>query len=479
MKLDVFIKDVKLQLWVFILLMVMLLLLGLSSATGIQKEWSTVSDFDGGTKSQPSPTDGNYGVETNTDNLGVANGNLELASMKGDSFTLADSDADTWKWNLAATGSPTLNQRAITGGLLVLNFTRVGSTATVSVFMPVSVSGNFDMRLKFSWLYDNSVAASDSSTVFVQFTNELPVSTTGFCGFSGSATSDGMQYTYNRRGDATVNQLIAATCTNNVATTIGSGTVVSTFPIYARIVRESTSIRWLYSSNGVNWVQDESTTFTTSDVLFLQVGFALGTATTIWFTYSFDDIVFTAGTIATNGYRSSGNWTSPIYAVGSNYTVSQIILSHESLTAEYVIDFIRIYSNGTLVWEYTDDIESGTLSLFNVSETIQWNVTVRIGLKGVGSGTPILTAIGIELSEILSVEPEAMNVLALLLIAIVLQFVLWILSLVYGNAMLSAVTGIIGILLTLGLWNDLTYPLNLVFIVANSMVMAIGIGESV
>ena len=55
--------------------------------------WTTASDFDGGTKSQPSPVDGNYQVETNTDNPGITTNQLELASIKGDRFTLADADA--------------------------------------------------------------------------------------------------------------------------------------------------------------------------------------------------------------------------------------------------------------------------------------------------------------------------------------------------------------------------------------------------
>src|SRR5437762_12881114 len=48
---------------------------------------TSTADFDAGTKSSSGV---NYGIETNSDNLGIASGSFELGSGKGDSFTLAD-----------------------------------------------------------------------------------------------------------------------------------------------------------------------------------------------------------------------------------------------------------------------------------------------------------------------------------------------------------------------------------------------------
>lgn len=83
------------------------------SAQWNDKEFTTTADFNVGTKGQPSPADGNYGVETITDNPGISANQIELASIKGDSFTLADSDANTWKWDLQSIGATVASRQII------------------------------------------------------------------------------------------------------------------------------------------------------------------------------------------------------------------------------------------------------------------------------------------------------------------------------------------------------------------------------
>src|SRR3990172_104979 len=56
-----------------------------SPASGQSATFTTTADFDAGTKNVPG--DGNYGVETRTDNLAVPADQLELASVRGASFT--------------------------------------------------------------------------------------------------------------------------------------------------------------------------------------------------------------------------------------------------------------------------------------------------------------------------------------------------------------------------------------------------------
>jgi len=57
------------------------------------------------TKSQPTSPDGNYEVETITDNPSITADKLVLANRHGDGFTIDDNDVETWKWNLLLAGN--------------------------------------------------------------------------------------------------------------------------------------------------------------------------------------------------------------------------------------------------------------------------------------------------------------------------------------------------------------------------------------
>jgi len=61
-----------------------------------------------------------------------------------------------------------------------------------------------------------------------------------------------------------------------------------------------------------------------------------------------------------------------------------------------------------------------------------------------------------------------------LIIAVVTQFVLWAISFIARYPIVSAIIGIIGIVITFGFWTELTWPLNLSFIVFNMVVMVYG-----
>src|SRR3972149_4366684 len=83
--------------------------------------FSTPQDFDAGSKGPA--TDGVYGVETATDNPGIASDRFELGGLKGDAFGVPDADADRFKWDVPSTctiRSPTTIARSLSGGALHL-----------------------------------------------------------------------------------------------------------------------------------------------------------------------------------------------------------------------------------------------------------------------------------------------------------------------------------------------------------------------
>ncbi len=71
--------------------------------------------------------------------------------MKGDSFTTADSDADTFKWDAPAStctvGTPTTITRAISEGVLHLGSDKQKAKTRVGVVGSATVSGDLDVRV--------------------------------------------------------------------------------------------------------------------------------------------------------------------------------------------------------------------------------------------------------------------------------------------------------------------------------------------
>lgn len=368
-----FLASVSVPRWVLLATAIAIIIAGLASA---DTEYTTTSNFDAGTKSQPTPVDGNYGVETLTDNPGIAANQLELTSIKGDSFTLGDASGGTFKWNVLQ-ASGTCDTFTIASGVFYMNVSVAVATACYATSHS-TVSGVLDISVKTSSPMDGT-----NRQEYLMLANTAnPV----------DAGVDGLQYRI--LVDTT---LAAFTLTNNVATQVGTNTVLAaTDPIWLRITRSGTRVNYFYSTDGSVWIFDETVVFTTSSSLYANLlavnnGVADGVIT-------FDDFDVRSGIPDSNGYRTTGNWTSGIYNLSSGWQVSQVILSHESLTAEYVIDFVRLYSNGSLIEEWTNDIESGTITVLNATATVQWNVTIAVGLKGVGSNTPVLTAIKIAIT---------------------------------------------------------------------------------
>src|SRR5439155_6395042 len=179
---------------------------------------------------------GNYGIETNSDNLGIASGSFELGSGKGDSFTLADADGSTLKWITSPTGcSPGASEtRAISGGVYDISGVNTGFSGFVSQF---TISGNIDYRMKLQ-------RVSGDTNDYAEFTmlNEQ------MCSYSGG-TVDGF-YVQDSSADSGGS---AIGTINNGAFSLVTAGLTFTNPSWARITRSSDTWAFYKSSDGSNW----------------------------------------------------------------------------------------------------------------------------------------------------------------------------------------------------------------------------------
>lgn len=115
---------------------------------------TSTAHFDAGT---PSVSDRVVDIETETDNPKVAAGELQVASMNGDSFEYASEDAMTWKWRHEkqglGVGSPTAGLitadiNITTSGKLHLAITGAAANGDHEVRSQNVLTGDFDIQAK-------------------------------------------------------------------------------------------------------------------------------------------------------------------------------------------------------------------------------------------------------------------------------------------------------------------------------------------
>ena len=385
---------------ILILLILGLVLGGLVSVPqGVEAAPATVTftstaDFDGGTKSDPA--DGNYGVETVTDNGGVTAGSFELASGEGDEMTYADADADTFKWTGKASGTPTINTRDIAGGVLRLNGTRptgAGNYRTLGVTSDFTLSGTIDVRAASTYV---AISAAGTTWTWLGIGNEA----VSDCQATG--TEDGVWIRLASR-----NSLQTWSCVNGVLTQVGtSTTITATSFICYRIAGSSGAWTTYYQTTAGcagAWTQDETPTTTVSGNLYVTLSTGVNTATAPYtWEYSMDSYVLASGTVNAGGYRTTGAWTSATQAAISGEYVSSATLTFSGVSSTYYIDQVRILDSGgaALATDGTDRT-SGTssVSIFEYAPflaDVAWRVEVT--LAGDGAGTPVLESVQVDSS---------------------------------------------------------------------------------
>jgi hypothetical protein len=341
--------------------------------------FTSTADFDAGTKDVPG--DGNYGVETATDNPAIVPGQIELASVAGDSFTLDDPNADTFKWDLGnacTVRGPQTIVRSIEGGALRLGAQKATGASRVGVVQASSISGDVDVRATV-----HEVETDPGADFELILTNEkrcYPAQT--------PKTADGAFYEWDEGPTDASFTLRAWTVRDGRETACGGGTTLSIDPVHLRISRSGSTWTWSYSSDGVVWTVDEVCVHAVTGSLWASL-MAKDSKAGITSTWEADDFHVAAGTVDPGGFRTSGNWISPAFDIPAGATISRIEIGG-IVDATNVLDRSEIRRGGTVVEGF--DIDN-TLVLLPSSRICGSGVDVRVYLSGSGAGTPAVTEI--------------------------------------------------------------------------------------
>lgn len=330
-------------------------------------------------------TDGNNGVETNTDNPAVPGGGFQLAGMSGDRFNILDTDADTFKWNLVnqtITGCPTssdIRREISSGQLKIERLSGPSATCFIGVIGAGTYTGNFDVTAQFT---------ISSATTGRQWEMEL-YNEAARC----TGTGDGVLF---RQFESSIQTF---KCENGAFTQIGTSTAVTGTTFWFRIDRISNVYTSYRSTDGSNWVQDES--FSDADVTGAMYTMFLGCScggTTDLFSLFIDDYRVSPGTFGEGTFRTSASWTSPVVSsLGFPDVLNRVNISFFSVTPIYAVDFVSILSpSGDVLENFTNDITSGTSAVIIPSGSHS-SVKIRIGLKGDGTvGTPHINEVTLQ-----------------------------------------------------------------------------------
>jgi hypothetical protein len=362
-------------------------------AAAASPTFAATEDFDAGTKS--SPGDGAFGVETRTDNPGIASGVLELASAKGDAFAFADADADTFRWDIPAScmhGKPSTLLREISGGVLRIGANRASTATTLGVVGSARLSGDLDVRVTV-----DEVSTQANSKVTFSLIDEAR------CIWQGRRSADGVAYEWDEGTADGSLVLRALTVRSGAATLCGSATTVSHDPIVLRIARAGGTWSWSYSADGVTWTPDETCAYSAPADLYpsFLVADPSGGAVS---SFQLDDYR-AAWALPSGGFRASGSWTSPAFEVPAGTSIDRITILG-NFTPTYALDRTEVLRGGTVVATFDAD---NLLTPTPASRLYGPDLRVRLTLKGDGRGTPVVDEVRVSLEAFYLVTSEAVT----------------------------------------------------------------------
>jgi hypothetical protein len=305
---------------------------------------------------------------------------MELGSLKGDSFTVSNSDAKTLKWDIFEVLQCADATHAIASGVLTLATVTAEGNCRSSVQTSSTISGDFDLRVKIDIITDTGVT-SHFLDIFNAKNNRC------------SSTADGVFF-LNQDGILQTHK-----CVNGGTTQVGTNTAFATDPFWFRVVRLTNTYTTYYSMDGSAWTQDE--TFTDAGVagamyIHLEEAAAVsGTAVS-----NYDDFHLASGTVDAGGYRTSGSWTSPSLSFGGSQRIQRMTLDYSGASATGYVDSISVTdAAGTALFTDSLDLTSGTTRTYDIPDlgpSVVGDTRFRVVLAGDGSATPVLEAITVE-----------------------------------------------------------------------------------
>jgi len=319
----------------FIFFAIVLIVSGsVSAQTEPAEIWATDARYSSGTFSE---SDGSREVNGYDCNRGIQSDRIELDSIKGDSFCVSDTDADTWKWDLVQTDTGESFDRQISAGNLSLRIeTNNAGGDALGIGSRTTYSGDWDYRI-WAW---RSLAGGVVDMARINVLNEK-------ISFCTGATVDGIFYDARVGSGANTFLLFAFTCVNGVQVLIGSTTDSIQNPIWLRMSQRGVEISWWYSIDGMAWTLDERTILGSAlnTVFYIPTIIDIGDDA-IQTRFNMDDFYISSGTLDSGGYRDGGTWNTSAFEVDSPQRVGWIDYNHALSAGASCIENVTLLDNG-------------------------------------------------------------------------------------------------------------------------------------
>jgi hypothetical protein len=364
---------------------------------------TTTADFDAGTKNDPG--DGNYGVETITDNPAMTANQLELTGKHGSNYIKADADGNTFK-DSQGYDRAELNRAGASGGSADID-----TTTSDKLRIYINGAGLSDVT---SWgdelevLLDNtgdwSIEIEWACTIAASNVNRGIVLGIGGAGAGPPSLdpddfariirfyNDGHKRTSCLKNEGGVKILTTNADANN------SGKY--------RIRRTSGTVYIEYNYGG-GWVTDGSTDQITHWPNQLVVTVSVLTAANYPSVDTDINYFKVTGYLITGNYRTSGNWLSEEQNMDVGKQLKNLVLTCSGMSVTQKVDKVEIIDGdgSTVLTTYNGDITSnGATTLYSKDFDNGFGVTkhslltggefhVKVYLAGSGNATPVVSKI--------------------------------------------------------------------------------------
>lgn len=349
------------------------------------------SDFDAGFKANNS--DGNFNIETYTDNLNISSDTFELSSKYSDRFTFADADADTWKWDYFEDEGFSVCDGKIESGKLNLSvYSDAGGYNWVRL-SGVKVRYDFDVMVNYSD-YDVDTGVYDVYT------------TLGFSENSNMWVGAYVITLYRDTQDTDSNGIMEERFTASDGISWEEDVATADYGSL-RIKRDYTDADtctwyWYYADGSGDWVlldtqlHDGDVNYCGEFYVFLsQMNFygLTGGANVLFDDFLVDDTIIVADTGIP--YKQTGNWTSAMQTIPMELYLYNLSMNM-SMPDDHYLDKIQIINRfGSVVFEDDTDVScSRCVATYaygsEITELIGGNYTILVGLKGNGTDTPVI-----------------------------------------------------------------------------------------
>ena len=364
-------------------------------ADGVSFTITTTSDFDAGAKYS---SDGNYEIETNTDNPSIPADQIQLTNKKGDKFNLTDSDADTWKWTITGgvwtappQGDTIRSINVDSPGKLRLGITNSNGSGDLVAYIDQLFTGDFEAQIKV-----DRITGSESHNwqLWFAFLKKHPDYDRPMGGRGGII---GLEYSIYQEGYSikgfikedwtTIDSGYYTTSDSSIAVKVKK--TGSTITVYYDLDADRDPYVWTeLASANVTWDSGYVTLLARHGSTYPDV---VG---------DFDNFQITSATFTTGSYRISGDWLSDTISMTLGNSLFNTTIYYSGVSSSNYIDKIEWLVNGVVEATYDTNIISDNSKTIKNSDltsgsfnNVDQDFKIKVYLVGSGTGSPSVSKI--------------------------------------------------------------------------------------